>query len=166
MKTRLVWCIHIVALLFSVLILAVSAVSYYYGAILEWTSGITNTRTTAFISEGYLAVKQKHGIVWAEPFHCILRKEIDINGRIEEFASVCQERKHFLLNIRYFASVSEDGGILFSLTVMPLWIFVSLPMAWLSGFYLFKLLRRFRAGRSDSPTPQSVLDVPSDRRSG
>lgn len=144
MKTRLLWWIHIAAFLFSVLVLAMSAFSYYYGGILECPSGTPNTRTTAFIGEGSLAVKKQHGIVWAEPFPCIFREGIDVDGRIDEFKSVDVVRRHHFLTIRYFASIGEDGGTLFSLTVMPLWMFLFLPMAWLSGFYLFKLRQRFR----------------------
>lgn len=152
MKVRIVWCMHTVALLFGVSILAVWVISYYCGAIRTATSGTTGIRTTLFIGQGSVGIRKQYGVTWVDPTQYHFKSKVDPIEWAEDFASVCAVRKHFPLNIHYQASVNEDGETLFSFTVMPLWIYLSLPITWLCSFLLFRRLRRSRPKRCDSPT--------------
>ncbi len=57
---------------------------------------------------------------------------MDIGGMIDDFTRAGVVRRHDFLSIRYFTSISEDGGTLLSLTVMPLWIFLLPSMTWIT----------------------------------
>lgn len=150
MKSRVVLFMHVVTSILCVMILAIWVFSYFRGVVMEWTNETTSTHTTAFIGQGCIGVQKQYHATWVEPFRYLIKSRVDPKQWATDFATVCAVRKQFPPDIQFLASVNENGETLFNYTVMPLWIFLALPISWFSGFFLLKRLRRSLSQRSDS----------------
>jgi hypothetical protein len=158
MKIRAVWCIHIAAFLFSVLILSLTSFSYYRAILLD--GYFCDRYTHVIVSEGrvlFHRIRMKVNRPWTFE---LLQPRL-IAGIFEGYQEgiVAGTERRFL-NVIYLAAFESDLEKYFIISLRPLLL---PPIAWLSGFYLVSLRRRFRSGRSDSPTRKSAPDVPSDR---
>ena len=143
-KKRLVWCIHILAYVFSLLVLAVSALSHSSGFYLTNSANTGGNTSVVYVASGeFFLVRQydfpfpqesEYGFFDLEDWPAIAS---DLSRQTRDFHFLCFTRYSGIRSTTYF-------GILQSLLL--------LPMAWLSGFYLFKLRRLLQAGHSDSLT--------------
>jgi len=166
MKTRLVWCMHIAAFVLSVLVLAVSASSYFRYVKMEWPSDAGYFSAAA--AGGNLWLSVNYDLPTAERLTFSLVKPSTIWFPNSLDGQTRYDESH-LFGMTSFV-VEEQYCINFSMCLIrcpiymiPLHLLIIPPLIWMCGFHLFQLHRRFRTGRADSPTPQSVHAVPSDR---
>lgn len=157
MKIRPVWCIHIVAFLFSLLILSVSAFSCYRGIRTSW--GSVTTKTSTF---NVIAFHQGHIIVRREfrsdvrrspvPFRYSLYVPEPIDSVLERYAHWDMDSLRRFLSFTYLSNCIEDRMTSGILVFVPLWVFLLPSMTWMCGFYLFKLRQHIRARRAEKQT--------------
>lgn len=153
MKPRPVAYIHVAAYVLSALVLACSAFSYCRAIVfLNYRSSSTFNRI--YFDEGHL-------LVWRfserprRPFKFQIVEPFPIEWVIRDFSFSKETSERRFLTVRYLSnfntielpfSTSFNLTVVTSsnLTVVPFWLFLLPPMAWMCGFYLVKLRQRFR----------------------
>lgn len=155
MKIRVVWCIHVAAFVFSVLVLSLSAFSHYRAIKMRWTSGFTWTKPGATLTEIEVETGQLF-FFRTNPYGI----DVDFRFRIDEdvlprdlvpesFGLKDSNESRFLCFARFRGTVDVlDVDWKCSVYVLPLWVFLFLPITWLGGFYLLRLRRHIRARRA------------------
>jgi len=161
MKLRPTTWIHVAAYLLSALVLGASAFPGCPSICMKWRWG--STRNCVVVTHEQFYLTQILQWPFEEEATCRIG-EIPPFTITESWAGMIHQRKSNLLGIAFIES-DLWGPPTARSVVVPLSFLLILPLTWMCSFYLFKLLRRFRAGRSDSPTPQYGLDA-LDAQSG
>ena len=141
---HLVWCIHILAYVFSLLVLAVSAFSHSSGFYLMNSAKTGGNTFVVYICSGEFFFVRQWDFPFPREFDCGFC-DLDVWPAIK--SDLSRQSKDFEL-LRF----ARHSGINCTIYFGILQSFLLLPMAWLSGFYLFKLRRHFRARHSDTLT--------------
>ncbi len=135
-KTRLVWCIHILAYVFSLLVLAVSAFSHSCGFYLTSSCKTGGDTSDVYVCSGQFFLVRQYGFPFPKESEYGFfdlddwtAVERDLLSQTKDFHFQCLTRYSGIGSTTYFGMLQS---------------FLVLPMTWLSGFYLFKLRRHFR----------------------
>lgn len=167
-KKRVVWCVHIAAFLFSVLVLSVSAFSYYRWITLNWTSGPNDTDNEIHFDEGHIVVVRYFDTRWNRPFDVSIRnpepiREVtEIYEHVSHYNDPMYEIQTSFLSARYSAATWDNGTPHSMQVSVPLWYFLWPSMAWMCLFYRVKLRQYIRtrlAGRQIAAENRIVRSI-------
>jgi hypothetical protein len=165
MKIRPVWCMHVAVYAFSVLVLVTSAVSYFRLTTLQW--GTDQSAIVVKSGFGHIVWMQWPGPATGE----IAFERVTVpwtTQLVQEFQATLRHMippshdTYRCLGVTVIAQVEEPTDYYPQrICIVPYFTLLIPPIVWMSGFYLVKLLRHFRAAPADSPSPRSLPDVPS-----
>jgi hypothetical protein len=165
MRIRPVWCMHVAVYAFSVLVLATSALSYFQMPTLSWGTDQSNFMIRSDL--GHIVFMHwpgasTRGIAFGFATTPWTIKHFELLHPTLRHKSPPSHDRYQCLGVTLIAQVREPTVYYPKrICVVPYFLLLIPPIIWMSGFWLCKLLRHFRAAPADSPSPQSVPDVPS-----